>query len=92
MLAFQRLNPGHFIVTDDPFTLLGEFLCPMIQAIDVGTFLLKLFIFVSRQPIADQMRFQIALFLKAVRRDGPKSVPLSLVSSTHRRFPALSSD
>ena len=80
MLAFQSLNPGQLIVTDDPFTLLGEFLGPVIQVIDVATSLLKLLILFSPQPITDQMGFQIALFLKDVRRDGRKSVQLSLVS------------
>ena len=50
----------------------GRVLSLMIQVIDVGTFLLKLLIPLGRQPVADQMGFEIGLFLKDVRRGGPK--------------------
>jgi hypothetical protein len=35
MLPFQSLNPGQFIVTNDPLPLLGQFLGLMIETIDV---------------------------------------------------------
>jgi hypothetical protein len=79
MLAFQGLNPGQLIVTDDPLPLLSQLLGPLIQPIDVAIFFSKLLIPVASQPIADQMGFEIGLFLKDVRRGGPKSAGQSLV-------------
>jgi hypothetical protein len=73
MLPFQGLNPGQLIVTDDPLTLLRQFLGPVIETVDVTVFLVKLLISCGGQPIADQMGFEIGLFLKDVRRGGPKS-------------------
>jgi len=80
MLPFQSLDPGQLIVTDDPLTLFGQFLGLVIKTIDVAVQLGKLLISVGGQPIADQVRFKIGLFLKDVRRGGPKSVQLSPVS------------
>jgi hypothetical protein len=48
----------------------------LIQAVDVADLFIPVnLIQVGRQPIADLMRLEIALFLKDVRRVGPKSVP-----------------
>ena len=73
MLPFQGLDPGQFIVTDDPLTLFGQFLGLVIETIEVAVQLSKLLISGGGQPIADQMGFEIGLFLKDVRRGGPKS-------------------
>jgi len=35
MLPFQSLNPGQFIITNNPLSLLGQFLGLMIETIDV---------------------------------------------------------
>ena len=80
MLAFQRLDPGQLIITDDPLPLLSQFLGLVIETIDVAVFFVKLFILFGSQPIADQMGFEIGLFLKDVRRGGPKSAQQSPVS------------
>ena len=73
MLALQSLDPGHLIVTDEPLTLLSQFLSPVIQVIDGGTFLMKLLIPLGGQPVTDPVGFQIGLFLKDVRRGAAKS-------------------
>jgi hypothetical protein len=44
MLAFQGLDPGQLIVTDDPFPLLSQFRGPLIEFIDVAVFFVKLLI------------------------------------------------
>jgi hypothetical protein len=36
MLPFQGLDPGQLIVTDDPLTLLSQFLGLVIETIDVA--------------------------------------------------------
>lgn len=73
MLPFQSLDPGQLIVTDDPLPLLSQCLRLVIETIDVAVFFVKLLISCGGQPIADQMGFKIGLFLKDVRRGGPKS-------------------
>ena len=73
MLPFQGLDPGQLIVTDDPLTLFSQFLRSVIETIDVAVFFVKLLIPFGGQPIADQVGFEIGLFLKDVRRGGPKS-------------------
>jgi hypothetical protein len=73
MLPFQSLDPGQLIVTDDPLALLSQCLGLVIETIDVAVFFVKLLIPVGGQPIADLMGFEIGLFLKDVRRGGPKS-------------------
>lgn len=72
MFAFQGLHPGHFIIADDPFALLGQCGSALIQVVDLLDFLLLPVILTRRQPITDQMRFEIALFLKDVRRDAAR--------------------
>ena len=47
----------------------------MIQVINVGVLGLKLIIVLGCEPVADQMGFEIGLFLKDVRRDGLRFVP-----------------
>ena len=79
MLPFQGLNPGQLIVTDDPLTLLSQFLRLVIETIDVAVLFVRLLIPVGSQPIADQMGLDIVLFLKDVRRGGPKSAGQSHV-------------
>ena len=73
MLPFQGLDTGQLIVTDDPLALLNQLLGLVIETIDLTVYSVKLLISLSSQPIADQMGFEIGLFLKAFRRDGPKS-------------------
>ena len=77
MFALQRLNTAQFIGTDHPFTLLGQFGRLTVQAIDVCHLFIKMFIGCRRQPVADQMRFEIALFLKASPRDEVRCDPQS---------------
>jgi len=36
MLPFQGLDPGQLIVTDDPLTLLSQFLRLVIETVDVA--------------------------------------------------------
>ncbi len=72
MGAFEGLHPGQFIVTDPPFALFDQFRGALIQVIEVLDFLLTPFSFARGQPIADQLGFEIALFLKGVRPDGAK--------------------
>lgn len=74
MFAFQSLNPGHFVIADNPFALLGQLGGLLIAVIDILVFALKLVIVLGCEPITDQMRFEIGLFLKDVRRDGPRFV------------------
>ena len=73
MFSFQCLDAGQFIIADYPLALSRQFGRLMIQLINVRVFGLKLIIIPGRQPVADQMRFEISFFLKDVRRDGPKS-------------------
>ena len=76
MFPFQSLDPGHLIVTDNPLPLPGQFLRPVIKTVDVGVSLLKLLPRLTGQPITVQVRLDIGVFLKDVRRDGLKSSPL----------------
>ncbi len=73
MLPFQSLDPAQLIVTDDPLPLLSQCLRLVIETIDVAVFFVKLLISFGGQPIADQVGFDVGLFLKDVRRGGPKS-------------------
>lgn len=73
MFAFQSLDPGQFIIANDPVALASQFSRLMIQIIDISILGFKLSIMVAGQPVADQMGFEIGLFLKDVRRVGPKS-------------------
>lgn len=40
MFAFEGLDPGHFIITDHPFALLGQFGGTLIQVVDILDFLI----------------------------------------------------
>ena len=80
MFAFQGLNAGQLIVTDDPLPPLDQFLGLVIETIDVAVFCGKLLISVGGQPIADQVGFEIALFLKASPRGEVKLSQGYLVS------------
>lgn len=73
MFAFQSLDTGQFIIADDPFALVSQVSGLMIQVVHIGILGLKLIILFAGQPVADQMGFKIGLFLKDVRRVGPKS-------------------
>ena len=68
VFALQSLNTAQFIGAHRPLTLLGQFWGLTIQAIDVCNLLIEAFIGSRSQPVADQMRFEIALFLKASPR------------------------
>ena len=70
MFAFQGLDASQFIIADDPLALSSQFSRPLIQVIHLAVLGLKLSIGFSCQPVADQMRFEISLFLKDVQRGG----------------------
>jgi hypothetical protein len=69
VFAFQCLNTAQFVGAHHAFSLPGQFRRLTIQPIDVGNLFIEVFIGRRSQPIADQMRFEIALFLKAAPRD-----------------------
>ena len=73
MLTFQGLDPGQFVITNDPLTPFSQLWGLLIQLIDVVTFLFKLLILLSGQPVPDPVGFEISLFLKDGRRGGLKS-------------------
>ena len=73
MFSFQRLDAGQFVIADDPLALSSQFSRLMIQVINIRVLDLKFIIVFAGQPVADQMRFEISLFLKDGQRDGPKS-------------------
>jgi hypothetical protein len=68
MFALQSLNTAQFIGAHGPLTLLGQFWCLTIQAIDVFNLLIEVLIRSGCQPVADQMWLKIARFLKALPR------------------------
>ena len=68
MLAFQSLHATHFIGAEHPFILLNQFWRLAIQGVDVLYLLVKLLIANLCQPVPNQMRFEIGLFLKASPR------------------------
>lgn len=74
MFSFQSLDPGHFIIADDPLPLSSQCGSLLIQVIDVGVLGFKLIIVLAGQPVTDPMRFEISFFLKDVRRDEPRCV------------------
>jgi len=59
------LNACHLINRFNPFSLFGSLLCFLLDLIDIGNFALKLFINFRRQPVTNQVWFEIAFFLKA---------------------------
>ena len=69
MCAFEGLQAGQFIVTDHLLALLSQLRGALIQVVDIADLLICLVVKTRRQPIPDQMGFDIALFLKDVRRD-----------------------
>ena len=79
MFALESLDSGQFIVTDDPLALFSQAWGALIQLIDLADFLISPLIRPGRQPIADQMGFEIPLFLKDVRRDAARCVQQSFV-------------
>ena len=91
MAAFEGLHSGQFIVTDDPLALFSQRWGALIQVIDVADFLISPLIRPGCQPIPDQMGFEIAFFLKDVRRDAARCSQQSFVGSVHRLFPGSSS-
>jgi hypothetical protein len=66
--ALQSLNATQFIGAHGPLTLASQFRRLAIQAIDVFDLFIELLIGSWRQPIADQVRLEITLFLKAAPR------------------------
>jgi hypothetical protein len=63
--TLQRLHPGHFVVGNDEFALLGECRCLLIQRIDKPAFGREGFIFGAIQPIATLVGTNRCFFLKA---------------------------
>lgn len=68
MLAFQGLDTAQLIRTQHTFTLFDQFWRPMIHVIDVFSLLFELLVRNLCQPIANPVRLEIALFLKASPR------------------------
>ena len=68
MLAFQGLHTAQLIRTQHAFTFLDQLWRLMIYSIDVFNLLVQLLIMNLCQPIADPVRLEIALFLKASPR------------------------
>jgi hypothetical protein len=65
MLPFQSLHTAEFVCAKHPLILFGQFRSLAIQGIDILYFLIKLLVGNLIQPVANQVRFEIALFLKA---------------------------
>ena len=80
MLAFQGLHPTQFIRAHYSFTFLDQLWCLVIHPIDVFNLLVELLIINIRQPIADQVRLEVAFFLKASLRVWVRFRLLCLVS------------
>jgi hypothetical protein len=57
VLAFQCLNPGHFIRTHHRFTFFGQFWSLLVQSIDIVHLFIEPFVFcfLRRQPVTDQV-------------------------------------
>lgn len=53
MLALQGLNPGQFIVANDPLALLGQFWRLPIETIEVADLRFRLVIVTGGEPITD---------------------------------------
>jgi hypothetical protein len=68
ILAFQSLHATHFVRAEHPFILLSQFWRLAIQGVDIPYFLIKLLIGNLCQPVSNQVRFKIGLFLKASPR------------------------
>jgi len=73
MLAFQGLYTGQLIGRNRAFALGGQRRGLRIQPVDVRNLRIELLIGLGRQPVADQVRFEIPLFLKAGPHAGVKS-------------------
>lgn len=64
VLAFQGLHPGQLIDAHHPLTLLGQFWRLLIELVDFTHLFIETFIRARGQPVTDQMRLEISLFLK----------------------------
>ena len=80
MLAFQGLHATQFIRAHHPFTFLDQLWCLVVHPIDVFNLLVELLIINIRQPIADQVRLEVAFFLTASPRVWARFRLLCLVS------------
>ena len=80
MLAFQGLHATQFIRAHHPFTFLDQLWCLVVHPIDVFNLLVELLIINIRQPIADQVRLEVAFFLKAAPHVWARFRLLCLVS------------
>ena len=69
MRAFEGLHAGQFIVTDHLLALLSQLRGALIQVVDIADLLICPVVKTGRQPLPDQMGFDIALFLKDVQHD-----------------------
>jgi hypothetical protein len=74
------LYAAQFIRAHHPFTFLDQLWCLVVHSIDVFNLLVELLIINIRQPIADQVRLEVALFLKASPRVWVRFRLLCLVS------------
>lgn len=66
--ALQSLNATHLIGAHGSLTSPSQFRRLAIQVIDVFDLVIELLIESRRQPVADQVRLEITLFLKAAPR------------------------
>lgn len=80
MLTFQGLDTTQFIRAHHPFAFLDQLWCLVVHPIDIFNLLVELFIFNIRQPITDQVRLEVAFFLKASPRVWARFRRLCLVS------------
>jgi len=80
VLAFQGLHAAQFIGAHYPFAFLDQLWCLVVHPIDVFNLLVELLVINIRQPITDQVRLEITLFLKASLRVWERFRLLCLVS------------
>ena len=75
MFPFKSLYAGQLVRADSPLALFMAVWCLMVDLTNVLNFNVKIWVLIFKrcQPIADLVGFEIGLFLKDVRRGGPKS-------------------
>ncbi len=63
VLTLQRLYPGEFIRTQDPFPHRRKRLSLSIETTDVGYLGVELLVIAPCQPVADEVRLESPLFI-----------------------------
>ena len=79
VLAFQSLNPRHFVGTHDRFALFGKHWRLFVKAVDVSDLFVKALIWFRCQPVANQVWLD-AFFSTGGQHDVEKYFPQSRVS------------